>query len=114
MLYGRVIIVPIYFDSVIFFGTDQDKIDEVIKELEDSGFMLTFKDGLYTFLGFEVNTDKQSVKVALTQGGLNKKVLITVGMLDSNKNVTPAATMPLGIVADGSPFGETWECAYFV
>ena len=31
IFYGRGVISLIYFDDVIFFGPDQDKIDEVIK-----------------------------------------------------------------------------------
>ena len=51
---------------------------------------LTVENDLYAFLGVEFNTDKKSGKVTLTQGGLTKKVLKRVGMLDSNKKTTPA------------------------
>ena len=37
MLYGKSIIVLIYVDYVIFFGTGQYKIDEVIKGLDYGG-----------------------------------------------------------------------------
>ena len=37
MLYGRGTISLIYVDDVLFFGTEQDKIDEVITELEYYG-----------------------------------------------------------------------------
>ena len=66
------------------------------------------------FLGVEFNTDKKSGKVTLTQGGLTKKVLKRVGMLDSNKKTTPAEKIPLGINADGSPLYESWEYACVV
>ena len=58
------------------------------------------------FLGFEVNSDKKSGKVALNQLGLTKKVLKTVGMLDSNKRITTEAIFPLGTDSDGPPFDE--------
>ena len=38
-------------------------------------------------------------------------MLNTVGMLDTNKKITPAATMPLGTDSDGPPFDEYWEYA---
>ena len=41
MLYGRVMIALIYVDDALLFGPDQDKIDEFINELEDSGLLLT-------------------------------------------------------------------------
>ena len=41
MFYEIFIIELIYVDGVLLFVTDQDNIDEVIKELEDSGLLLT-------------------------------------------------------------------------
>ena len=61
---------------------------------------------MYDFLRVEVSTDKNSVKVTLTQVGLTKKVLKTVGMLDIDNNINPAATITLGTDADGPPFYE--------
>ena len=37
MFYGKGIIALIYVADVLFFGTEQDQIDEVIKELDDAG-----------------------------------------------------------------------------
>ena len=80
----------IYVDYVLFFGPNQDKIDEVFKEIEDSGLFLTVEEDVYALLGVEVNIDNQSGKVTMAQGGLNKKVMNTVGMIDSNKKTHPA------------------------
>ena len=41
-------------------------------------------------------------------------MLNTVGMLDTNKKITPAATTPLGIGDYGPPFDKPWEHAYFM
>ena len=68
---------------------------------------MTVEDDVYDFLVVEVNTDKQSGKVTLTQLGLTKKVLKIVGMLDSNNTTPPEATIPLGKDADVTPFNET-------
>ena len=70
--------------------------------------MLTVEEDVYDFLGVGVNTDKQSGKFTLTQGVLTKKVINTVVMLDSNKNITPEATIPLGTEDDVPPFDEPW------
>ena len=104
MFYVRGTIALIYVDDVLLFDNEQDKIDEVIKETEDAGLSLIVEDDVYTLLGAEVKTDKQSCKVTLTQGGLTKKLPKTVGMLYSNKKITPEATMPLGTDAAGPPF----------
>ena len=89
MLYGRGMISIIYADDVLFFVPNQDNIDEVINELEDYGLLLNVEGYVYDLLGVEVNTDNQSGKVTLTQGGSTNKVLKEVGILDSNNKTTP-------------------------
>ena len=79
----------IYVDDVLSFGAYQDNINGVIKKIEDAGLSLTVGQDVYAFLGVEVKTDNQSVKVIMTQGGLTKKFLKTVGMLDINNKITP-------------------------
>ena len=67
MFYGRVMIALIYVDDVLLFGPDQDNIDEIIKELEDAGLLLTVEEDVYYLLGVEFKTDNQSGKVTLNQ-----------------------------------------------
>ena len=50
MFYGKGVIEIIYVDDVLLFVTDQYKIDEVIKELEDSSISFTVGEGAYDFL----------------------------------------------------------------
>ena len=89
---------------VLLFGTDQDNIDEVIKDLEDSGVSLTVEEDMYNFLEVGVYTDTQSGKVTITQRGLTKKMLNIVRIIYSNNNNTIAATMLLGKYYDRNPF----------
>ena len=98
----------IYVDDLLAFGHYQDNIDEVIKELDHAGLLFTVEYYMYDFLLVEFNTDKKSVKFTLTQGGLTNDFLNTVGMLDSNKNITPSETIPLRKDAGGPPFDEPW------
>ena len=63
---------------------------------------------MYYFFLVEVKADKHPGKVTLNQGGCNKKVLKTVGMLDSNNKINPSEILPLGKDADGPPFDEPW------
>ena len=50
MFYGKGMIEIIYVDDVLFFFTDQYKIDEAIKELEYSSLSFTVREGVYAFL----------------------------------------------------------------
>jgi hypothetical protein len=111
MSYGRGMVVLCYVDNCLFFGPDQRKTDEFIKELKDSGMALTVEEDAYTFLEVKVRTDKATGKATLTQSGLTKKVLRTTGMQDNSRKHTPAATMPLGTDADGTIFCEEWYYA---
>ena len=58
MFYGRIMIALIYVDDVLLSVPDQDKIDEVTKELEDDGILFTLEEDAYYFLAVEVDTDK--------------------------------------------------------
>ena len=109
MFYGRGIIALIYNDDVLLFGPDQYNIDEVIRELEDSGISLNVEEYVYDFLGVEVNTYNNSGKVTPTQGVLTNKLPKAVRMLDINKKINPEETIPLGTDADGNPFDEPWK-----
>ena len=63
---------------------------------------------MYALLVVEVNTDNQSVKFKLTQGGLTKKVLKAVVMLYSNKRINTTEKIPLVIDDDVTPFDKPW------
>ena len=52
--------------------------------------MLIVEEGEYYLLVVEVKTDKKSGKFTLSQVGLTKEVLNTVGMLVIIKNITLA------------------------
>jgi hypothetical protein len=104
----------IWITAVPYFGPDQAKIDEFIKELKDSGMTLTMEDDVYAFLEVEVKTSKETGRVTLNQSGLTRKVLRSTGMQDSNRKHTPANTMPLGTDADRELFHEDWDYALVV
>ena len=111
MFHGRGMNALIYVDDELLFVLDQDKIGEFIKELENYSLLLTVEEYVYALFGVEVETVKQSGKVTLNQGGLNKKLLKIVGMLYSNTEITLESTMALGTDDDGPTLDETWEYA---
>ena len=71
-------------------------------------FSLTVEKCVYALLVVKVNTDNQSVKVTLTQGGLTKKVLKAAVILDSNKKINTEERIPLIIDTNVTPFDEPW------
>ena len=111
MLYVIGMIALIYVYDLLLFGPGQNNIDEVIKELEDSGISFTVEENVYPLSVVEVNTNKHSGKVTIPQGLLTKKFLNTVVVLYSNNKTTPSATVSLGTDAYGPPFDETWYYA---
>ena len=93
MLYVIGMIALIYVYDLLLFGPGQNNIDEVIKELEDSGISFTVEENVYPLSVVEVNTNKHSGKVTIPQGLLTKKFLNTVVVLYSNNKTTPSATV---------------------
>ena len=69
---------------------------------------------MYALLGVEVNNDKKSGNITLTQGGLTKKGMKTVGVLDRYKNTSKEEKMTLVTDADATPYDEPWEYGYVV
>ena len=111
--YGRGMALAVYVDDVLFFGPDGNEMESVINELQTDGFELKREkagdDTAYNFLGINITSADGTIK--LTQHGLIKKFLATVGMSDCNAKQTPCSTTPLGTDADGPHHDESWEYA---
>ena len=114
MFYGRGTTALICVGYALLFGPDQDNIDEVIRELKDYGILLTVEEDVHAFLCVEVKTDINSGKVTLTQGGLTKKLMNTLGMLDGNNNITLSSINSLVKDAGAPPFDEPWYFDFFI
>ena len=108
---GRGMAIAVYVDDVLFFGPQEAEMEKVINELQADGFELKReKDGddtAYNFLG--INISEHNGMIKLTQHGLIKKFLETVGMKDCNASKTPCSTTPLGTNPDGKWHDEKWE-----
>ena len=112
LFYGHGMVILVYVDDCLFFGPDQAKIDEIIRRLEnEQNLSLTVEEeDAYAFLGVDVRPNHQG-GFTMTQEGLTRKVLKTVGMEDYNRKATPAGTAPLGSDGKGDPFAEKWNYA---
>ncbi len=115
LFYGNGMIVLVYVDDCLFFGPDQDKIDEVIRKLQEvKKLTLTVeKEDAYAFLGVDVKPNGKGGYL-MTQAGLIKKVLKTTKLEGCNRKATPANVAPLGTNEDGKPYQEEWNYASVV
>ena len=95
--YGRGMAIVVYVDDVLFFGPTETEMEKVINELQADGFELKREkngdDTAYNFLGINITIKDGTIK--MTQHGLIKKFLQTVGMEDCNAKSTPCSTTPL-------------------
>jgi hypothetical protein len=67
------VICLVYVDDCLFFGRSNDKIQALIKEIQDAGFALSIESDVYAFLGVEFSIDAKSGKCSMTQTGLIDK-----------------------------------------
>ena len=109
VFYGRGIVALCYVDDCLFWGPDENEINQVIKELQADGTKLTQEEGsAYAFLGVDVEPLANG-GFKMSQKGLTKKILATMGMTDCRSIPTPAADTPLGTDADGASMNEEWS-----
>jgi hypothetical protein len=111
--YGRGMAIAVYVDDVLFFGPSESDMEVVITELQADGFELKREKGgddtAYSFLGININQTDGAIK--MTQHGLIKKFLKTVGMEDCDSKPTPCNQTPLATDEDGPYHSESWEYA---
>ena len=113
---GHGMVILVYVDDCILLGPDLNVIDGVIKDLKNDNMPMTVEEGdVYSFLGIDMRLDSATGQISMTQAGLIKKVISTLGFDEyTNKKLTPASTTPLGTDADGEPFNEEWNYASVV
>mmetsp|Transcript_31063 Transcript_31063/g.45455 ORF Transcript_31063/g.45455 Transcript_31063/m.45455 type:complete len:340 (+) Transcript_31063:1620-2639(+) len=107
------LIALVYVDDVLFFGTTEKIIDEMIKDLQKD-FDLNVEDDVFAFLGIEIFKNKQG-QLCLRQKGLIDRIISAVGM-DENTNAakTPAATIGVGADVGGKVREKNWNYASVV
>ena len=105
---GHGMAIAVYVDDLLFFGPDEGKMEELIENFQTDGFELKREKGgddpAYDFLGIHVQ--ELGNKVKLTQFGLIKKFLATVGMESCHAKATPCSKNPLGTDKDGPIHNE--------
>ena len=101
--HGHGMAIAVYVDDLLFYGPDESKMEELIQNLQVDGFELKREKGgddpAYDFLGIHVQELGNEIK--LTQFGLIKKFLATVGMENCNAKATPCSKTQLGTNKNG-------------
>ncbi len=94
----------VYVDDCLFFAKDKDMITKTIEDLQEANMDL---------LGV-LMTKNEDGSVTLTQTGLISRILLALGLTNSNGTRTPAPKAPLPRDVDGEPFSEDYNYASVV
>jgi hypothetical protein len=86
-----------------------DIIDMFVSSLESLGFELTRESTFSEFLGIKMEHDKTQGTIHLTQKGLIKKIISSVGLSDCNPTWTPTLQTSLGSDPTGAPKEAKWS-----
>jgi hypothetical protein len=98
------IVCLVYIDDCLFFGRNKDKINEVVKDLEED-MPLTREDSVTEFLGIDIQKPCQGV-YNLTQPRQIERVIEALGLENANTVDTLALSDPRGTNLEGAPFKE--------
>ena len=96
----------IHVDDCGIAYEDEDALNWLIKELEKKNLLLTKEGSFNEYLGIQY--ERENDKIILTQIGLIKKIIATVGLSNCNPNWVPASPECLGIDPEGESMQESW------
>ena len=95
-----------YVNNILLFGTDLQKIEQTICELERLGYGITREEGdkttAFAFLGVSITPDPVTKLLRLTQGGQIQNILDATGLTDCNTKGSLSTISPLGTDADSA------------
>lgn len=114
MFMKKGLVALVYVDDVLFFGTSDAIIDEMIATLKRD-FDLKVEEDVFAFLGIEIIKDKKGNAISLRQSGLVDRIIRATGMENANAVKTPATTVGLGADVGGKERrNEEWSYASVV
>ena len=79
MFMKKGLVALVYVDDVLFFGTSDAIIDEMIATLKRD-FDLKVEEDVFAFLGIEIIKDKKGNAISLRQSGLVDRIIRATGM----------------------------------
>jgi hypothetical protein len=99
-------------DDTLFFSPKQEYIDEVIHCLQhEQGMDLEVEQDVARFLGVHLECSSLDGSVTLTQTGLIKQIIDSLGVGNDPIKVTPAKRELLVLDQDGNPPNATYSYA---
>jgi hypothetical protein len=100
----------VYVDDTLFFSTKQEYIDQVIDRLQNEQEMdLEVEQDVAGSLGVHLDGDPLTGCIKLTQTGLIKRIIDTLGVGDDPIKLTPARREPLVMDKDGDAPNGTYS-----
>jgi hypothetical protein len=91
----------VYVDDTLFFSPKEEYIDIVVQQLRDNEMELEVEGEVAGFLGVHMARNDNNTKITLTQTGLVKRNIESVGVLHLPIKSTPANHVPLIKDEDG-------------
>jgi hypothetical protein len=103
------VICLVYIDDTLFFSPKQEYIDQVIDKLHHEQEMdLEVEQDVAGFLGVHLDHDPSTGCIKLTQTGLIKHIIDTLGVGDDPIKLTPSRREPLVMDKDGDAPNGTY------
>ena len=109
LLLKKDMIIVLYVDDAGIAYQDERSLDDLLARLKTNGFDLT-KEGTFSeYLGIQYDEDQSTGDITMTQQGLIKKIVSTLGMESCNPNRTPATKEALSKDPEGEPMNDPWS-----
>ena len=108
LLLRKDLIVICYVDDLGIQAPNKKVVDNLIQQLRNMGFELTFEGSFSEYLGIKYSKINEN-EVKMTQEGLIKKIMEAAGMQDCNSNRTPTTKEALGSDENGQPMEDEWN-----
>ena len=81
-------------DDSIYYSKKSATIDKMILSLKDE-FLLNLEEDMASFLGINIERDKENNTLTMTQTGLIDRILTAMDLETCNPTYTPAEKDPL-------------------
>jgi hypothetical protein len=109
LLLKKDMIIVLYVDDAGIAYKDESSLNDLLSRLKDNGFDLTQEGTFSEYLGIQYDEDKDTGNITMTQQGLIKKIISTIGMESCNPNRTPATKEALSKDPEGEPMSDPWS-----
>jgi hypothetical protein len=93
----------VYVDDTLLWSPKVEWIEETIKRLQGKGMTLEIEESAAGFLGVHIERNQSDGSIKLTQVGLIKRIVASLGIENEPAVQTPTSPTPLVKDAEGDP-----------